>query len=173
MTYCLLIILSYPSPFYKHSGKFVMKSADPIPNAAQRAELKAYGWWLTFKAKGVERKDLLTSDPFLVIKAMKTKSAGPNMPPVVDPSAQPVVVAKTEVIKSNLNPVWQPTYLDVALCGGYFAPIFIEIFDWDANHKHVLSSRLDYINSDASRRITSVKPKPRSTSFAWEPPVFQ
>eukprot|EP01128_Nolandella_sp_AFSM9_P006637 TRINITY_DN3461_c0_g1_i4.p1 TRINITY_DN3461_c0_g1~~TRINITY_DN3461_c0_g1_i4.p1 ORF type:complete len:791 (-),score=158.07 TRINITY_DN3461_c0_g1_i4:185-2557(-) len=124
------------SPFYKHSGHFVLKSAQPINDPSKRVELKAYGWWIQFKAKGVERKDIISSDPFLTIKALKTTSAGPNMPPVVAKNAKPVVVAKTEVIKNNLNPLWKPIYLDVALCGGYYAPIFVEMSDWDANHKH-------------------------------------
>jgi len=74
----------------------------------------------------MERKDLLglgRSDPYLQITGQ----------PYAD--KKPVVIFKSETIKSNSNPDWKPFKLDVTVTGGLDSPLLVEVFDDDYDSK--------------------------------------
>jgi len=145
------------SPFYKHSGSFVMFSATPI---MEKAPIYANcgGYLITFQAKNLDRKDIktLSSDPFLRIKAkvnqgsvgitkqlatMTMGSAHANLSGTVTstgPVDYAVVIAKTPHLKQTLNPQFPPIHVDVAECGGLSAKFLIEVYDWDRRCGHDL-----------------------------------
>ena len=67
-----------------------------------------------FGGKGLAKKDmggLGKSDPFFVIhKVADKKPSGPKQ--------KELPMHKSNVLKNNLNPVWEPFVLDVVKCGG-------------------------------------------------------
>ena len=93
-------------------------------------ELKANKEVLTLQlsAKKLDKKDFLgKSDPFFVL----SKSTA---------SGQFVVVAKSEVIKNDLNPTWRPLRVPVReLCNNeYERKLKFDVFDWDSDGSHDL-----------------------------------
>merc|ERR1712013_199327 len=86
---------------------------------------------LNFSAKKLDKMDFFgKSDPYLEI----SRSTECN---------QYVLVHRTEVIKSNLNPQWKQFKVEVrALCNGdYHRDLKFSVFDWDMGGGH------DYIGS--------------------------
>ena len=84
-----------------------------------------------FCAKNLDKKDFFgKSDPYMEI----SRSTECN---------QYVIVHRTEVIKSNLNPQWKQFKLEVrTLCNGdYHRDLKFSVFDWDMGGGH------DYIGS--------------------------
>jgi len=76
----------------------------------------------------LDKKDFFgKSDPF-----MNIYRAGVSGPPIL--------VYRTEVIKSNLNPIWRPIELSIQrLCNGDLdRPIILEVFDWNRSGSHEL-----------------------------------
>merc|ERR1712137_302443 len=49
-----------------------------------------------------------------------------------------VFVGKTEYIKNDLNPVWQPLTLSVHSCGGMDTELIIRCYDYDSDGGHDL-----------------------------------
>lgn len=80
---------------------------------------------LQLRGQNLDKKDLLgKSDPFY---RLFRKEQG-----VLDSHAWTKLV-ESEVVMSNLNPLWKPfTITDTRLCGGDVAlPLRIEVYDWD------------------------------------------
>ena len=88
----------------------------------------------TLKAqfRGIKLKNLdglfSKSDPFFVLSSHLNDPAGRTWRPVY----------RSEVIKNELNPVWEPFETEVAkLCdGNKDQSILIEVFDWEKSGKH-------------------------------------
>ncbi|KAL8602874.1 hypothetical protein ACOMHN_050146 [Nucella lapillus] len=81
---------------------------------------------LQLAAHKLDKKDFFgKSDPFLLLHR-------------VNEDRSCTVVHKTEVVRSNLNPVWRPFTISVqALCNGdYDRSIQIECYDWDSDGSH-------------------------------------
>uniref|UniRef100_A0A8C9ZLZ2 Copine family member 9 n=1 Tax=Sander lucioperca TaxID=283035 RepID=A0A8C9ZLZ2_SANLU len=77
-------------------------------------------------ANKLDKKDFFgKSDPFLVF--YRSNEDGTF-----------TICHKTEVIKNNLNPVWQPFTIPVrALCNGdYDRTVKVDVFDWDRDGSH-------------------------------------
>uniref|UniRef100_A0A3Q3WDF4 C2 domain-containing protein n=1 Tax=Mola mola TaxID=94237 RepID=A0A3Q3WDF4_MOLML len=77
-------------------------------------------------ANKLDKKDFFgKSDPFLVF--YRSNEDGTF-----------TICHKTEVIKNNLNPVWQPFNIPVrALCNGdYDRTVKVDVFDWDRDGSH-------------------------------------
>uniref|UniRef100_A0A670K7S5 Copine family member 9 n=1 Tax=Podarcis muralis TaxID=64176 RepID=A0A670K7S5_PODMU len=77
-------------------------------------------------ANKLDKKDFFgKSDPFLVF--YRSNEDGTF-----------TICHKTEVVKNNLNPVWQPFSIPVrALCNGdYDRTVKIDVFDWDRDGSH-------------------------------------
>jgi len=100
---------------------------------------------LHLKGCRLDRKDVFSkSDPFLTISvprnplyagkgSMKSKKGGGS-------TAQWSVVHRTETIRDNQNPVWQPFTLGLmAILGGNMEkPIKVEVWDYDQSNTHDL-----------------------------------
>ncbi|GAB6026835.1 Copine-8 [Chamberlinius hualienensis] len=83
---------------------------------------------LQFAATKLDKKDFFSkSDPFLIISKFNE-------------DASTVVVHKTEVIKKNLNPTWNPFEISLrVLCGGDLdRTIKIQCYDYDRDGTHDL-----------------------------------
>jgi Ca2+-dependent lipid-binding protein len=94
-------------------GEFLIR-AEKISSNTETATI-------SFTASNLDKKDLLgKSDPYLVIS--KAYSDGSFS-----------VVHRTEIIKNNLNPQWEPFIISVQqLCSGdYERTLKIECYDWD------------------------------------------
>ncbi|XP_072306181.1 copine Va isoform X2 [Eucyclogobius newberryi] len=81
---------------------------------------------MQFCANKLDKKDFFgKSDPFMVF--YRSNEDGTF-----------TICHKTEVVKSTLNPVWQPFSIPVrALCNGdYDRTIKVEIYDWDRDGSH-------------------------------------
>jgi hypothetical protein len=83
---------------------------------------------LQLSASSLEKKDFFgSSDPFFIIK--KAREDGSFVP-----------VHKSDVLKKNLNPVWNAFTITAAvLCAGDLdRALVIDVFDWDSNSAHDL-----------------------------------
>ncbi|XP_019716401.1 copine-5-like isoform X3 [Hippocampus comes] len=81
---------------------------------------------MQFCANKLDKKDFFgKSDPFMVF--YRSNEDGTF-----------TICHKTEVVKSTLNPVWQPFSIPVrALCNGdYDRTIKVEVYDWDRDGSH-------------------------------------
>ncbi|XP_015229508.1 PREDICTED: copine-8-like [Cyprinodon variegatus] len=81
---------------------------------------------MQFCANKLDKKDFFgKSDPFLVF--YRSNEDGTF-----------TICHKTEVIKNNLNPVWQPFIIPVrALCNGdYDRTVKVDVYDWDRDGSH-------------------------------------
>uniref|UniRef100_A0A3Q3T2V0 Copine family member 9 n=1 Tax=Mastacembelus armatus TaxID=205130 RepID=A0A3Q3T2V0_9TELE len=81
---------------------------------------------MQFCANKLDKKDFFgKSDPFLVF--YRSNEDGTF-----------TICHKTEVIKNNLNPVWQPFTIPVrALCNGdYDRTVKVDVYDWDRDGSH-------------------------------------
>jgi len=87
------------------------------------------GFDVGFSAHDLVSKKL---DPFLVIYGYH-EGREPGQRP-----ADPFVVAKTEFLINNPNPMWSPCLMDVAACYGFDAPLKIRVYDYDADGSHDL-----------------------------------
>ena len=95
---------------------------------------KALAYSIHFVAKSLARKDGLLgkSDPFLMIysymdaKGKKTDTLN--------------FVAKTEWIKDELDPVWEPLTLSVHSCGGLHEDLTVAVYDYDSDGGHVCNN---------------------------------
>jgi C2 domain len=128
----------------------IMKAAKVMPRAVE----------FTFRGEKLAKKDMTSSDPFLVIWATPLPSAsglpqdqqmgfgGPSPQGGAGSSSsaagggkrrrQQVVIAKTEYISKNLNPTWAPLTIDLELTGGLDAPVTIVCYDFDSDGTHDL-----------------------------------
>ncbi|XP_018022776.1 copine-8 [Hyalella azteca] len=96
--------------------------------AAEPVQVSNEAFCVSYCATDLDKKDTFSkSDPFLVFKRQNN-----------DKSFS--IVAKTEVIKKTLNPVWAPMVLPITLlCGGDENRVIkIECYDADDNGKHDL-----------------------------------
>uniref|UniRef100_A0A3Q2YZR7 Copine Va n=1 Tax=Hippocampus comes TaxID=109280 RepID=A0A3Q2YZR7_HIPCM len=83
---------------------------------------------MQFCANKLDKKDFFgKSDPFMVFYRSNE-----------DGTECFTICHKTEVVKSTLNPVWQPFSIPVrALCNGdYDRTIKVEVYDWDRDGSH-------------------------------------
>jgi len=83
-------------------------------------------YFLQFKGKKLDKKDFFgKSDPYLVFYRLRS-------------DGQWLKIHSTEIIKSNLNPIWQPFEItSQKLCNGDpNCQIKIECWDWDRNSSH-------------------------------------
>jgi len=142
------------SPFYKNSGHYVCHGSEPLTSKDPKFQ-PCPAYTISFGGVSLERKDLLTSDPFMLIKshvqpspsvagvtnqmAQMTMGGYPGAPGGY-PGAQPAqtftpcaprTIVKTETIPSNLNPRWRPVQIDVAEVGGLDSKFTIEVYDAD------------------------------------------
>ena len=111
---------------------------------------------LSLGAKGLEKKNwfgLGSSDPFLTISR-----AGEH--------GQWTVVHRTEVIMSNLNPVWKPFTVSLtALCNAdHHRTLRFSVDDWEANGSHHHIGELetcvaDLLSGKPERPLVSKKKK--------------
>jgi len=94
----------------------------------------AHGRKLAKMDVGIGKK----SDPFFTVNAYKIgKKSG-----VQSKRNKIITLYRSEVIKQELNPKWNSFELDVTSIGGMDTPIFIEVWDWDANGGHDLIGKL-------------------------------
>ncbi|XP_057213349.1 copine-5 isoform X1 [Triplophysa rosa] len=102
----------------KNCGKIIL-TAEELGNCRDCAAMQ-------FCANKLDKKDFFgRSDPFMVF--YRSNEDGTF-----------TICHKTEVVKSTLNPVWQPFNIPVrALCNGdYDRSIKVEIYDWDRDGSH-------------------------------------
>ncbi|KAK7878529.1 hypothetical protein WMY93_030365 [Mugilogobius chulae] len=102
----------------KKCGTIIL-SAEELSNCRDCASMQ-------FCANKLDKKDFFgKSDPFMVF--YRSNEDGTF-----------TICHKTEVVKSTLNPVWQPFSIPVrALCNGdYDRTIKVEIYDWDRDGSH-------------------------------------
>uniref|UniRef100_A0A672JFE0 Copine Va n=1 Tax=Salarias fasciatus TaxID=181472 RepID=A0A672JFE0_SALFA len=102
----------------KKCGTIIL-SAEELGNCRDYATMQ-------FCANKLDKKDFFgKSDPFMVF--YRSNEDGTF-----------TICHKTEVVKSTLNPVWQPFSIPVrALCNGdYERTIKVEIYDWDRDGSH-------------------------------------
>ncbi|XP_055021887.1 copine-5 [Boleophthalmus pectinirostris] len=102
----------------KKCGTIIL-SAEELSNCRDCATMQ-------FCANKLDKKDFFgKSDPFMVF--YRSNEDGTF-----------TICHKTEVVKSTLNPVWQPFSIPVrALCNGdYDRTIKVEIYDWDRDGSH-------------------------------------
>lgn len=102
----------------KKCGTIIL-SAEELSNCRDYATMQ-------FCANKLDKKDFFgKSDPFMVF--YRSNEDGTF-----------TICHKTEVVKSTLNPVWQPFSIPVrALCNGDFdRTIKVEIYDWDRDGSH-------------------------------------
>ncbi|KAH9617556.1 hypothetical protein KSS87_013852 [Heliosperma pusillum] len=79
---------------------------------------------MKLRCSELENKDLFSkSDPFIVIS--RITESGISVP-----------ICKTEVIKDDLNPTWEPVYLNTQQVGSKDSPLTIECFNFNSNGKH-------------------------------------
>ncbi|XP_074317138.1 protein BONZAI 1-like [Silene latifolia] len=79
---------------------------------------------IILRCSELENKDLFSkSDPFIVIS--RITESGISVP-----------ICKTEVIKDDLNPTWEPVYLNTQQVGSKDSPLTIECFNFNSNGKH-------------------------------------
>ncbi|KAL8166403.1 hypothetical protein V2J09_007902 [Rumex salicifolius] len=96
---------------HKHLGTLTVHAEDAI---SLRTAVE-----IVFNCKHLDNKDLLSkSDPFLRISR-------------IIEDGQPLPICKTEVVKNNLNPRWNPDN-----------PLIIECFDFDSSGNHELIGKL-------------------------------
>ncbi|MDP2435462.1 MAG: hypothetical protein Q8P67_06950 [archaeon] len=121
--------------FHVANCQRVMGAAKQIPRAVR----------FVFRGEKLAKKDLSSSDPFLVFWASPLPSASglPQDQYQAMASARPstgarpqVIVAKTEVIQKNLNPTWQPLEIALECTGGLEAPMTIICYDFDDDGGH-------------------------------------
>ncbi|GMN60468.1 hypothetical protein TIFTF001_029557 [Ficus carica] len=87
----------------------------------------------------LEYKDLFSrSDPFLVIS--KVVEGGTVIP-----------VCKTEVIKNELRPHWNPIFLSIQQVGGKDQGLIIECFNFNSNGKHDLIGKVERSLADLEK----------------------
>jgi len=110
-------------PRKKKTGHFVVSKVD----RESKPELGAYK--IIFAAEKLARMDGLfgKSDPFIIINAH---------PKGLNTTGH--IVAKSEYIKSNLNPVWQPLYISPNLTSGYETSLVVQVWDFDGDGTHDL-----------------------------------
>uniref|UniRef100_A0A3P8TY80 Copine Va n=1 Tax=Amphiprion percula TaxID=161767 RepID=A0A3P8TY80_AMPPE len=102
----------------KKCGTIIL-SAEELGNCRDYATMQ-------FCANKLDKKDFFgKSDPFMVF--YRSNEDGTF-----------TICHKTEVVKSTLNPVWQPFSIPVrALCNGdYERTIKVEVYDWDRDGSH-------------------------------------
>ena len=90
---------------------------------------------MQFSGKNLDKKDLFgQSDPYLVISN-------------VDRNGNTTKVHKTEVIKQNINPIWNPIKINAkTLCQSDHKMVLgFDCFDWDSDIK--IKDKKDYIGS--------------------------
>lgn len=94
-----------------------------VPQLVMPPEIKLcfHGRKLAKMDAGIGKK----SDPFFVIEANKRLKSGK-----VSKRAPLITIYRSEVIKQDLNPKWQPFDLDLTYIGGLDVPFFIEVYDW-------------------------------------------
>ncbi|GMH16704.1 hypothetical protein Nepgr_018545 [Nepenthes gracilis] len=91
----------------------------------------------------LENKDLFSkSDPFLVIS--KVVETGIYVP-----------ICKTEVIKDDLNPTWNPMFLNAQQYGSKDSPLTIECFNFNSNGKHDLIGKMKKSMLDLEKLYSS------------------
>ncbi|KAL3314225.1 hypothetical protein Ciccas_007158, partial [Cichlidogyrus casuarinus] len=103
-----------------------------------------------FSGQGLDRKDIFgTSDPFLTLFKVNKNNTRSE-------------VLRTEVIRNNLNPVWQPITIPTRqLCNGdYDRPIVITCHDWNK------SGREDLIGETVIT-INSLRGGPKHERLCW------
>jgi len=137
--------------FYKNSGYFYVDFVEALAVNTKHAKV----FHFEMSAKGLDIKDFISSDPFLVIygcpkvynafgmaygvnglkpytklpkNGKKSKYSGI--------AGQPVVIYMSKPIMSNLNPKWEPFTLESRLMGGPNGNIRIEVWDWDKSGQH-------------------------------------
>eukprot|EP01117_Protostelium_nocturnum_P001748 TRINITY_DN1215_c0_g1_i12.p1 TRINITY_DN1215_c0_g1~~TRINITY_DN1215_c0_g1_i12.p1 ORF type:complete len:1750 (+),score=777.84 TRINITY_DN1215_c0_g1_i12:2681-7930(+) len=100
--------------FYKHSGKITVLTYRSFGAQKQIPLEDAAGFLVRFRAKNLDKNVLFEkSDPFLMFKV------NPVTPQGVKSNADyPYIVAKTEQVKDDQNPSWQPVELYKRSVGG-------------------------------------------------------
>ncbi|XP_040890842.1 copine-9-like isoform X1 [Toxotes jaculatrix] len=111
---------------------------------------------MQFCANKLDKKDFFgKSDPFLVF--YRSNEDGTF-----------TICHKTEVIKNNLNPVWQPFTIPVrALCNGdYDRTVKVDVYDWDRDGRctHFLSTHLSSSHDFIGEFTTSYRELSRGQS---------
>ncbi|XVE63774.1 hypothetical protein DITRI_Ditri07aG0046800 [Diplodiscus trichospermus] len=74
--------------------------------------------------------EITFKDPFLVIS--KLAGSGISIP-----------VCKTEILKNDLSPTWQPLFLNIRQFGSKDSPLVIECFNFSNNGKHDLNGKVN------------------------------
>ncbi|GAB4845798.1 Protein BONZAI 1 [Ancistrocladus abbreviatus] len=112
---------------YEESTKSILpRSLGQITVHAEESLSSKTTTELIIRCTDLENKDLFSkSDPFLVIS--KIVESGISVP-----------ICKTEVIKNDLNPVWNPVFLNIQQVGSKDSPLIIECFNFNSNGKHDL-----------------------------------
>uniref|UniRef100_H2SQ45 Copine family member 9 n=1 Tax=Takifugu rubripes TaxID=31033 RepID=H2SQ45_TAKRU len=111
----------YPTPLGipgKKCGTIIF-AAEELSNCRDIATMQ-------FCANKLDKKDFFgKSDPFLVF--YRSNEDGTF-----------TICHKTEMIKNNLNPIWQPFTIPVrALCNGdYDRTVKVDVYDWDRDGSH-------------------------------------
>uniref|UniRef100_A0A3B4AM02 C2 domain-containing protein n=1 Tax=Periophthalmus magnuspinnatus TaxID=409849 RepID=A0A3B4AM02_9GOBI len=132
----------------KKCGTIIL-SAEELSNCRDCASMQ-------FCANKLDKKDFFgKSDPFMVF--YRSNEDGTF-----------TICHKTEVVKSTLNPVWQPFSIPVrALCNGdYDRTIKVEIYDWDRDGSHDFIGEFTTCYTQLCRGQCVFE-----VSFAWLPPV--
>jgi len=109
-----------PSHTHRKNG-FIRISGFEVSSSNQEAVFN-------LSATNLDKKDFLgKSDPFVML--YRGDPSGTNF----------TLVHKTEYIKQNLNPVWQPFKLHLGvLCGGNMdMPLKVEVWDWDKDEETI------------------------------------
>ncbi|KAK8710810.1 hypothetical protein V6N13_146119 [Hibiscus sabdariffa] len=122
---------SVPSTHSQHCGMLTVHAEECFTSKTS-AEM-------TLKCLNLESKDLFSkSDPFLVIS--KVVESGISIP-----------VCKTEVLKNDLNPTWNPVFLNIQQLGSKDSPLVIECFDFNSNGKHELIGKVQKSLADLEK----------------------
>ena len=120
--------LSFPSPklslqnrkkqgniFYRNSG---IITCVLTPHTPDYSEYSIVSFSMRCSGKKLDRKDMMglgKSDPYFIIKR----------------ESDSVEVYHSEIIKSKLNPDWDPFQLSVQACHGLDSALIVEVWDWD------------------------------------------
>ena len=143
------------------SGEFLVASCR---RAVVPAKVLPRALRIVFRGEKLSKKDLFSSDPFLILygtpyptasglpphiawyqeglrrQAASASAPGPSTPTATPAAASgrapPVLIAKTEVIKKNVNPTWSALELPLELTGGLTAPMTIVCCDFNSDGTH-------------------------------------
>jgi len=100
----------------KNAGILFVASIQPTAPDYSLSSVSSFK--IRCRGKSIERKDMMglgKSDPYIIIKRF----------------SDGVELHHSEIVKSNLNPHFEPFTLSVQGCGGLDGPLIIEIWDWD------------------------------------------